>query len=267
MTPSYEVIAVRYGVFHSVRSEQFYKYAAYNEPDAEIQMDFFFWVIRGPEETVLVDTGFHPDAVTHRKGRVCLVPPVDALAELGIELEDVSKIVVTHFHYDHIGNVSSFPHAKIFLQQREYDFWLGKHGNKTAVAHSVEQKELEELQTANKEGRIDFLDGDAQVAPGISARLVGGHCPGQQLVIVNGERPLVLASDTLHFYEEMDRDMPFAIFTDLPGMYETYATLRRLRQDEQAVIVAGHDPRVMDMFPAVPGAEGLAVCLSEGTRS
>ncbi len=120
------------------------------------------------------------------------------------------------------------------------------------------------VKLASEEDRVDFLDGNGVIVPGISAQLVGGHCPGQQIVVIDGQAPIVLASDALHFYEEMQRDMPFEVFTDLPRMYETYDLLRGLQDEQNAVIVAGHDPRVMEMFPAVPGHEGLAVRVSEG---
>jgi len=265
MVAKYEILAVRYGVFHSMRSNQFYRYQSYSESDSPIQMDFYFWIARRGDEIILIDTGFHPDAVLQRKGRECLIPPMDAIAKLGILPEQVSKIVVTHFHYDHIGNLSFFPNARLVVQQREFDFWMGKHGNKTAVASTVERRELEFLKRARDEDRVDFLDGGGVIVPGISVQLVGGHCPGQQIVVIDAKAPIVLASDALHFYEEMQRDMPFEVFTDLPGMYETYDLLRGLQDEQGAVIVAGHDPRVMEMFPTVPGHEGLAVLVSEGS--
>jgi glyoxylase-like metal-dependent hydrolase (beta-lactamase superfamily II) len=262
MPAQYEVIAVRYGVMESTRSSSYYRYDVYGEPDGRALLDYFFWVVRDGDTTMLVDTGYHPGAITHRPGRVCITPPMDALARLGVAAESVSRVIVTHFHFDHTGNVASFPNARITVQRRELDFWLGPHGARPAMAASVEPGEIDFLRRACQDGRVDVLDGDAPVAPGISARLVCGHCPGQQIVVVDNDPPVVLASDALHFYEEMDRYMPYQVLSDVPGMYRTYDLLRELRDRSGAVIVAGHDPDVMTRFAGLDHQDpGLAVLL------
>jgi glyoxylase-like metal-dependent hydrolase (beta-lactamase superfamily II) len=254
------VLAVRYGTMETTRAHQFHRYAVYHEPDAQLKMDYFFWVIRNGEETILVDSGYHPRAIEHRPGRQCLIPPVEALQSLGVDCDQVSTVVVTHFHFDHIGNLSAFPNARYVVQRRELSFWTGPHARRAAVAASVEPTEIQFLADAQAAGRVDLVDGDHQVAEGIRVILVGGHCPGQQVVFLDGARPLVLCSDALHFSEEMERYMPFSVLFDLQAMYEAYDTFNRWAA-EGATVVAGHDPRVMSDFAPEAGADGLAVRL------
>jgi glyoxylase-like metal-dependent hydrolase (beta-lactamase superfamily II) len=254
----YEVLAVRYGTRETTRHESFYRYELYKEPDAPIRLDYYFWVLRDGTTTVLVDSGFATSAAV-RRGRNPIIEPVDALSQLGIAPDSVSHIVVSHFHWDHIGNLASFPGARLTLQQRELDFWTGPIAKRPQFAAAAEPDEIAHLVEAKREGRVNCIDGDCEIAPGILARLCGGHCPGQQLITVDaGSRPVVLATDALHFYEEMERDMPFNVFHDLEA---TYRTLDTLRADEHAgaTVVAGHDPSVMTRFDAVDGANGLAV--------
>lgn len=120
--------------------------------------------------------------------------------------------------------------------------------------------EIDKLERAEREGRLPLVDGDEELWPGLSVELVGGHCPSQLLATIDGEEDrIVLASDALHFYEEMERDMPFLTFTDLVGTYAAYARLRELEQSG-SVIVSGHDAKVMERFPeARPGQGALAV--------
>ena len=80
---TYEVLAVRYGTLACAEGDLFYRYESYGEPDGDASMAYYFWVLRGAGTTILVDTGFDPEAAA-RRGRTCLVPPLDALAELGI---------------------------------------------------------------------------------------------------------------------------------------------------------------------------------------
>ena len=254
------VFAVRYGSMDSSRSRQFYRYEAYGEPDAPISLDYFFWAIPRPEGTILVDSGYHPSAIARRPGRECLVPPVEALAAIGIDADQVSLVVVTHFHFDHIGNLAAFPNARYLVQRSELEFWTGPHARRPAVASSVEQGEIQFIVEAEQAGRVDLIDGDCEITEDISARLVSGHCPGQQVVTIGPGRPLVLCSDALHFREEMDRYLPFNVLFDVAKMYQAYDLFNEWAA-AGATIVPGHDPAVMSDFAPVTGADGLAVRL------
>ena len=73
------------------------------------------------------------------------------------------------------------------------------------------------------------LRGDAQLAPGVEARLVGGHSPGQTILLVDtAGGPVVLASDAIHYYEEMERDWPCSLLVDVAETYAGYDLLREL---------------------------------------
>ena len=102
----YEVAAIRYGTRQTRKSECYLDWDQYGEPDAEIAMDYFFWVLRNGGRSIVVDTGFHPD-VGERRGRTCLCPPVDALRRIGVEPGSVETVILTHLHYDHTGNVDA----------------------------------------------------------------------------------------------------------------------------------------------------------------
>lgn len=259
MPAEYEVLAIRYGTVNTTRANLLYRYHAYGENDTPIQMDYYFWVIRNDTETILLDTGFFPAAGT-RRGRNCLVDPVVALEQIGIGADDVSRIIVSHFHYDHIGNIAAFPRATVSAQAKELDFWLSPIAKRFQFASTSEQNELDHLDASAREGRLTTIDGNAELAPGITARLVGGHCPGQQIITVSTQSgPVVLASDALHLYEELELDRPFEVFSDLPATYATYDTLAQLVSDG-ASLVAGHDPDVMRRYPALsPETSELAV--------
>lgn len=252
-TPSYEVIAVRYGLLHTTKRELFYRYEVYGEPDAEVDMAYYFWVVRGRGETILVDTGFDPE-VGARRGRICVCPPVEALRRLGIEPRDVSTIVVTHLHYDHIGNLAAFPEAEIVVPRKEMAFWTGSLAERYHFGSHVESHEIARLAEARRSGRVRLTEGAEEILDGITAINVGGHSPGQQVTIVSAAAgDVVLASDAAHFYEELELDRPFGLIADLEQMYRAYDRLKALRDTAGAVIVPGHDPEVLERFPSVGG--------------
>jgi glyoxylase-like metal-dependent hydrolase (beta-lactamase superfamily II) len=253
----YDVTAVRYGTVETTKAEVYFRHHAYGEPDEAVRMDYYFWVLRGASDVTLVDTGFDP-AVGARRGRTTLCPVPEALGRLGLTPADVSRVIVTHFHYDHIGNLRLFPRARLLFSGREYDFWTGPWARRFQFALSAEEPEIAYVEAAYRDGRATRLGDEEEIAPGLRTRWVGGHTPGELIVTVDG---LVLASDAVHFYEEVALDRPFAIVADLAGMYAAYETLRDLTASPDRVLIAGHDPRVMREFPAVPGLDGLAVRL------
>ena len=105
-------------------------------------------------------------------------------------------------------------------------------------------------------GRVLRLRGDEQLAPGVDARLVGGHSPGQTILLVDtAGGPVVLASDAIHYYEEMERDWPCSLLVDVAETYAGYDLLRELEAGGRR-IVAGHDPLVMERFPRLDGVLG-----------
>ena len=103
-------------------------------------------------------------------------------------------------------------------------------------------------------GRLTLAGRTRQVAPGIELIQVGGHTPGQAIVTVaTAGGPVVLASDAVHYFEELERDRPFSIVASLADMYAAFDQIRELA-DDGARVVAGHDPLVAERFghPADP---------------
>lgn len=72
----------------------------------------------------------------------------------------------------------------------------------------------------------------------------------------------MLASDAVHYYEEMQRDMPFSSVASLVDMYAAFAELRAMLSDGRAAqVVSGHDPSTLDLYPQVPGPAGAKMAV------
>jgi glyoxylase-like metal-dependent hydrolase (beta-lactamase superfamily II) len=261
---TFDVIAVRYGALEARRRALYASYDVYGQPDAPLQMDYFFWIVRGGGRTVVVDTGFSP-AVGAARGRDTLCEPKLALERLGIAPTSVTDVVLTHFHYDHIGNVDLFPDARLVADVCEYAFWTGPYGRRPVPSAPVEAAEVELLQRARDDGRLVLVpEQDAGLPTGIELLELPGHTPGQLGVSVptKGSR-VVLASDAAHLYEELHEDMPFHVYSDIEGMYRGLEVLRQLDAREDTIVVPGHDPDVMRRFPvASDDTADIAVVLS-----
>jgi glyoxylase-like metal-dependent hydrolase (beta-lactamase superfamily II) len=250
------VVAVRYATRAASKSAFFLRYHSYGEPDAPQDLDYYFWLVGEGPDALVVDCGFEPAAGAGR-GRTCLVPPGDALAMLGVDPAAVPRVLVTHFHYDHIGNLNAFPDAELLVPERELRFWTGPMAARRQFAEVVEPAEIGLIAEAHRRGRARTLGERTEVAPGVTAIDVGGHSPGQLILLVETARgPVVLASDAVHLYEEYERDRPFEIVADLAAMYGAYDLIRDLCSRPGAVMVPGHDPEVMRRFPRLDGPAG-----------
>jgi glyoxylase-like metal-dependent hydrolase (beta-lactamase superfamily II) len=254
--PAREVLAVKYGHRVATRAESYLNYHLYGEPDADLDIDYFFWVIRDGADVILVDTGFAPE-VGQRRRREGYSTPAEALPGLGIAADDVTAVVITHAHWDHTGNVRQFPRAQLIMTEAEYGFWTSPLAGRRHFAAHSEPDEIALLARARAEDRVTLFTGGYPLAPGIELTEVGGHTPGQLIVAVTTpDGTTVLASDALHFYEEVERDRPFAILADLPAMYRAYDTLAQLATQPNTRLVAGHDPLVRTRFAGYGAAGG-----------
>jgi glyoxylase-like metal-dependent hydrolase (beta-lactamase superfamily II) len=258
------VLAVRYGHRVTSYAESYLNYHLYGEPDADLDIDYYFWVVRdesggsGGNGVTLVDTGFAPGA-GDRRGRTHHTTPAEALPGLGIDPADVSTIVITHAHWDHIGNIGQFPHAQLVLTEAEYDFWTSPMAARAHFAAHSEPDEIALLRQARKNDRVTLFNRQLTLAPGVELVEVGGHTPGQLIVAVTTPEAstVVLASDALHFYAEAERDRPFAIVADLPAMYRAYDLLNDWAGQQATYLVAGHDPLVRQRFAAHPAGPDI----------
>ena len=246
----YEVLAIRYGTRIARKSESYLNFHVYGEPDVELPMDYFFWVVRNAERTVVVDCGFGAEP-GRRRGRTQLVDPAEALRGLGIDPAAVTQLVVTHAHYDHIGNLHRFPAAEVVIARREYEFWTGPYAGRTQFAPWCEAGELSQLAALSAQGRLRLVDGTLDLAPGFELVVVGGHTPGQLVAQVASPDggAVVLTADAVHFYEELERDRPFFLVADLVEMYRGYDLLREMTADPGRRLVPGHDAAVGERFP------------------
>jgi glyoxylase-like metal-dependent hydrolase (beta-lactamase superfamily II) len=244
-----EVLAVRYGYRVTSRAESYLNFGLYGEPDADLDIDYYFWVIRDSAGVFLVDTGFAPE-VGDRRRRRHFTTPAQLLPRLGVDPAEVTAIVITHAHWDHIGNVRQFPNAQVVMTEAEYVFWTSPLAGRRHFAEHSEPDELALLRDKRADGTLSLFTGQATLAAGIELIEVGGHTPGQLVVSVGTARgrTAVLASDALHFYEEVERDRPFAVVADLPAMYRAYDTLAQLDRQPGTDLVAGHDPLVRARF-------------------
>jgi glyoxylase-like metal-dependent hydrolase (beta-lactamase superfamily II) len=253
----YRVFALRYGSNRRRRrAENVIFRGQGDDHDAPMPMDFFVWAITGPGRTVLVDTGSGPRTMAAR-GHHHLRSPGSALAEAGIG--DITDVITTHLHWDHAGNICDFPQARLHVQRAEMAHATGPPMCSDFLRRPYDAEQLGEWLTELYRGRVTFHCGDDEIAPGVSVHHVGGHTPGMQVVRVSTARgQVVLASDAVHYYENLTEQNPFPVLVDAIDYIEALRTVTRLAGGPDHII-PGHDPLVRSRFPAArPGLADVA---------
>jgi glyoxylase-like metal-dependent hydrolase (beta-lactamase superfamily II) len=209
------------------------------------------YVIETADERILVDTGLNPAAVespTRHYGRP------DALAVFQLELEQsiaeqvdlatITKVVLTHLHFDHAGGLALLPPTvPILVQRRE---WEAGH-DAAAVAKNF-YLPVDYAQAGKENGRLTLVDGDHDLLGdgSIELLLTPGHTPGHQSVRV-GES-LVIGADVAHYASTLD-DHRFPLIGDDFAVQASSADRLRALRDAGATVLPGHDPAVLRPGP------------------
>lgn len=257
-TPIYEIYAIKYAERDGTRSEHF---MGGDPHDADMPMDYFVWLIRNGRSQWVIDTGFNKDMAARRNRRFLRSPP-DALAMMDVDSNSVADVIITHMHNDHAGAIPSFPQANFHLQDREMAYVTGRHMRHGLIARAFVADHVVNIVRHVFDNRVVFHDGDAEIAPGLSVHRIGGHTAGLQCLRVHTKRGwVVLASDASNYYEHFETGRCSQPVFHVGDVLEGYATLRRLASSSDH-IVPGHDPRIMQRYPAASSAlEGIAAAL------
>lgn len=249
---NWEAFAIRYADQENrTRARAFLSDDNHNAP---YPIDFYIWLLRRGDELILVDTGFDgPEA--QRRGFELRQDIGPALAPFGVKPEDITKLIVTHLHFDHAGGLHLFPNAMLYMQAAEMAYATGPCMCHDVLRQPFTGEHVCEAVRRLYAGKLVFLQGDAEIAEGVTVHAIGGHSKGLQAVRVRTEAGwIVLASDAAHFYENFERRVPFPLVVDVEEMLNGFDRLHELASAPE-LIVPGHDPKVRQYFPSDIGEE------------
>ncbi|MBN9487688.1 MAG: N-acyl homoserine lactonase family protein [Alphaproteobacteria bacterium] len=255
-----------------------------NKGLVEVAMNYTL-IATGPSmeqrRLVMVDTGFESGVSMTGRPFENLEMPRATLAKAGFRPEDVDLVVLTHLHFDHAGNFRAFPKARIVCQRREYDFWKEaiaaiadpSLGKSLWALSSMDLEQFQLFEQAVADGRVDFIDGDAEVSAGIHCRLAAeSHTFGSQWVEVEtAVGPHVIAGDCVYWYANLERMWPPGYTQGNPwNLMKTYERVRALVGEHRLQrVVPGHDMQIYSRHPSwTTGAHPVAeIHLATGDTS
>jgi glyoxylase-like metal-dependent hydrolase (beta-lactamase superfamily II) len=252
--PQYEVYAIRYATSPNYRLSGLVEGA---DPGGRVDIAMTVWLVRGNGRTILVDCGFHRDRFTRGVPMRDYVKPSEAIAKVGLKPEDVSDIVITHAHWDHAGGADLLPNATVWIQKDEYTYYTGEAWQQARTHGGIDPDDMAVLLQRNTQGKLRLVPGDAQeIIPGVTCYTGGRHTYASQYVGVNTKAgTIVLASDNLYLYQNLEQHRPIAQTLDRESNLKAQERMLKIAGDPRR-IVPGHDPKVFQLFPK-PG-DGVA---------
>ena len=220
--------------------------------DSSRRMDVavMVWMLRSNNRVVLVDAGFYRDKFIARWSPADYLRPSEAVRAAGVEPGDVTDIIVSHVHWDHLDGVDLFPNATIWLQRAEYEHHIGLDG--AVLDRAVDADDATMLARLRSTGRVRLIDGDArEVLPGITVYIGGKHTFESQYAGVRTRSgTAVIASDNAYLYENLENRRPIAQTLDSLSNLAAQARMLTIASSPR-LVVPGHDPLVFQRFPLV----------------
>jgi glyoxylase-like metal-dependent hydrolase (beta-lactamase superfamily II) len=244
----YEVYAIRYGVI-----PDFGVAGLIADADKTRKMDIamMVWLVRGGGRNILVDTGFYRPQFFKSWKVNDFIRPDEAVAKAGVKPDEITDVILTHAHWDHADGTDLFPKAQVWIQKDEYAYYTGAAWQPGGKHGGIDPEDVDVLLKTNIAGRLHLVDGDQEIAPGVRVYIGGKHTWQSQYVgVATRSGPVVLASDNMYLYENLDKHVPIAQTFDRDSNLRAQDRMKAIAGKPE-LIVPGHDPAVLTRFPKV----------------
>src|SRR2546427_9640661 len=246
----YEIYAVRFATLANFPVSSL---VAGADRSRRLDIAMMIWVLKGADGRVaIVDSGFHRERYFQQFTVKDYLSPPDAIAPIGLKAGDVTDIFLSHMHWDHAGGIDLFPTARVWIQKDEYDYYTGDAWQSPNTHGGIDPDDVQAIVKRNIAGKVSFVRGDDETTvSGLSFNVGGKHTWASQYVGVQTPKAtVVIASDNMYLYENLDARKPIAQTLDGVSNLRAQDRMRSLASDPR-LVVPGHDPAVFDRFPHV----------------
>jgi glyoxylase-like metal-dependent hydrolase (beta-lactamase superfamily II) len=246
--PEYSIQAIRYAISPGFPVAGLVVGAPKGE---KVDIAMVIWLIRGGGRTILFDSGFHREKWLKYFPMTEYLRPDEAVKLAGVKPEEVTDIVISHAHWDHMGGIDLFPKANVWIQKDEYRYYTGDAWQPGGNHGGIDPEDVKALLQVNTEGRVRLVDGDnVEIFPGIRAYIGARHTYASEYLRVEGNPTFVLASDNCYLYRNLAEHAASATFSEADHAANIAAQARMIELAGSADrVVPGHDTLQFQKFP------------------
>jgi hypothetical protein len=247
-TTQYEVYALKYG---SIVPDSL---ATISYKDS-VSIDFMIWLIKGNGKNILMDAGYlysvesakDFDMIDDRR-------PDSTLQKLSIRAEEVTDIILSYQHFDHVNSIDLFPNAQVWVQKDEYNYFTTTAWQKGGVNDEFNRKEVRKMIDLHAKGRVTLIEGyNKEIIPNISM-FPGSRKPSvpQYALVKTALGNMALASDNVWIYYNSNYVTPAPSFNsfDANAYIKAMQKMQMLVTDEK-LIMPGYDAATFSKFPVI----------------
>lgn len=253
-TPNYEVYAIK---FASAFNGKPYPLSnlVLDAPKKETGKGVFMvWLIKGNNgKNILVDAGFLKGVEGSKDyGVINYIRPDSMLFGVGLKASDITDVILTHPHWDHMDGIDLFPNAKVWVQKEDYNYFVGNAWQKNGRTWGFNKSDVRKLVELNLAGKVTLVNGDdKEIIPGIKVYTGSRHTFNSQYVLVkSGVEKIILASDNVYTYYNLDhlKSATKNATFDTKGYIKEMGRMKTLVSNIK-FIIPGHDALVFNRFP------------------
>lgn len=238
----YTIQPICAGMYHDFEQSRFTYDRNFGK---KIDAPLIIWAVRGPEGTIIVDSGppiSSEHALKHNiKMNSEYTSIAEALKKNDVDPLEVKKVVITHLHWDHCYNMELFKNAVIYSQRKEVQYAIAP----MKIHKITYETNVQEIVPAwvKHLNRFQIMDGDYKLQDDVEVYILPGHTKGLQGVCVNTTKGrILLGSDAFPMMQNYEDSLAPGIHINLEDCFATIEKTHKICD----TILPAHDVRALD---------------------
>lgn len=215
-----------------------------------IQPCYIVYLLKGKNgKNILIDAGFTETPPIYNMAGFNYVRPDEMLKKINVDPASITDIILTHPHWDHIGGIDLFPNAMVWMQEQDFNYFVGTAWQKAIDSSGFNTKDVMKIMQKNIAKQLTLVKGDSiEIMPGIRVFTGSKHTYESQYVLVGtGNDKVIIASDNSWLYYNLVNLLPISLTFDTNAYLQNLKRMRAMVKNVD-LILPGHDPLVFSKF-------------------